>query len=58
MFNTEDIYQDVGGQILRRRGKTFDAELLDAMMGCPAAVALQRMIDWHALDATVDRVGR
>ncbi len=53
MFNTEDIYQDVGGQMLRRRGKTFDAELLDAMMGCPAAVALQRMIDWHALDATV-----
>ncbi|MGD9721341.1 MAG: HAD family hydrolase [Pirellulales bacterium] len=53
MFNTEDLYQDVGAQILRRRGKNFDDELLDAMMGCPAAVALQRMIDWHQLDATV-----
>jgi HAD superfamily hydrolase (TIGR01509 family) len=53
MFNTEEIYQDVGAEILRRRGKPFDAELLDAMMGCPADVALKRMIDWHALDATV-----
>jgi HAD superfamily hydrolase (TIGR01509 family) len=53
MFNTEELYQDVGAEILRRRGKRFDDELLDAMMGCPASVALQRMIDWHALDATV-----
>ncbi len=58
MFNTEELYQDVGAEMLRRRGKTFEAELLDAMMGCPAAVALQRMIDWHPLDDTVARVGR
>jgi HAD superfamily hydrolase (TIGR01509 family) len=53
MFNTEELYQDVGAELLRRRGKTFEADLLDAMMGCPARVALQRMIDWHQLDATV-----
>jgi HAD superfamily hydrolase (TIGR01509 family) len=53
MVNTEDLYQDVGAQILRRRGKQFDADLLDAMMGCPADIALQRMIDWHQLDDTV-----
>ncbi len=53
MFNTEDLYQDAGTQILRRRGKQFDDELLDAMMGCPASVALQRMIDWHRLDDTI-----
>ncbi len=53
MFNTEELYQGVGAEILRRRGKPFEAELLDAMMGCPARVALQRMIDWHQLDDTV-----
>jgi HAD superfamily hydrolase (TIGR01509 family) len=34
----------------------FDAELLDAMMGCPADVALRLMIDWHKLEATVDQL--
>lgn len=54
MFNTEELYQEAGTQILRRRGKDFDDELLDAMMGCPADVALQRMIDWHELDDTIE----
>ena len=52
MFNTEELYQYVGGEILRRRGKTFDADLLDKMMGRQPQVALQYMIDWHGLDAT------
>jgi HAD superfamily hydrolase (TIGR01509 family) len=56
MVNTEDLYQDVGGEMLRRRGKLFDAELLDAMMGRPADVALKIMIDWHALDATIEEL--
>ncbi|HWC91384.1 MAG TPA: HAD family phosphatase [Pirellulales bacterium] len=54
MFNTEDLYQDVGGEMLRRRGKLLEAELLDAMMGRPARVALQIMIDWHELADTVE----
>lgn len=54
MFNTEELYQEVGGLMLRRRGKTFDAELLDRIMGRPAGVALQIMIDYHELDATVE----
>ena len=53
MFNTEDLYQDVGTAMLRRRGKAFDAELLDGMMGRPANAALQLMIDYHQLDCTV-----
>jgi HAD superfamily hydrolase (TIGR01509 family) len=53
MFNTEDLYQEVGGEILRRRGKLFTPELLDAMMGRPADVALQLMIDAHALKSSV-----
>lgn len=56
MFNTEELYQDVGGELLRRRGYEFTAELLDQMMGRPSRVALQIMIDWHALDATVEQL--
>jgi HAD superfamily hydrolase (TIGR01509 family) len=56
MFNTEDLYQEVGGEILRRRGKTFTPELLDAMMGRPAEIALQLMIDANALDSSVDEL--
>ncbi|HWC89874.1 MAG TPA: HAD hydrolase-like protein, partial [Pirellulales bacterium] len=54
MFNTEELYQDVGGELLRRRGKVFTSELLDAMMGRPNRVALQIMVDWHSLPDTVD----
>ena len=56
MFNTEELYQLVGTEVLRRRGKTFDAELLDSMMGRPPRVALQLMIDWHQLDATIEEL--
>jgi HAD superfamily hydrolase (TIGR01509 family) len=52
MFNTEELYQYVGGELLRRRGKTFEPELLDQMMGRPPRVALQMMIDWNGLDET------
>ena len=53
LVNTEELYQDVGTELLRRRGKTFDADLLDAMMGRPQQKALSIMIDWHELDDTV-----
>ena len=54
LVNTEELYQDVGTDLLRRRGKTFDAELLDAMMGRPQHKALSIMIEWHGLDDTVE----
>ena len=53
IFNTEELYEEVGAQLLGRRGKKFTQELLDAMMGRPTTVALQIMIDWYQLDATV-----
>ncbi len=53
MFNTEDLYQEVGAKILDRRGKAFTSELLDQMMGRPSPVALQLMIDWHGLEDSV-----
>ncbi len=56
MFNTEDLYREVGTEILRRRGKTFEHDLLDAMMGRRPAQALAIMIEWHGLDATVEQL--
>lgn len=56
MFNTEELYQDVGARMLRKRGKQFTPELLDAMMGRPAEVALQMMIDAHGLASSVDEL--
>jgi HAD superfamily hydrolase (TIGR01509 family) len=53
LFNTEDLYWDVGDALLSRRGKRVTRELLDQMMGRPSRVALQLMIDFHGLDATV-----
>jgi HAD superfamily hydrolase (TIGR01509 family) len=56
MFNTEELYVDVGTEILRRRGHAFTEELLDQMMGRPSRVALQLMIERHALAATVEEL--
>jgi HAD superfamily hydrolase (TIGR01509 family) len=54
LFNTEELYQYVGTQLMERRGKTFEDELIHKIMGRPQRVALQMMIDWHGLDTTVD----
>ena len=56
MFNTEELYYEVGSEILRRRGYAFTPELLDQMMGRPSHVALQIMIDTHTLKATVQEL--
>lgn len=56
MFNTEELYQQVGRELLGRRGKEFTTELLDAMMGRRPQQALRIMIDWHSLDATVEQL--
>ena len=49
MFNTEGLYQQVGTEVLARRGKTMTCDLLNEMMGRKSLVALQIMIDWHDL---------
>src|SRR3954471_14832465 len=56
MFNTEELYQEVGAELLRRRGYEFKQELLDQMMGRPSHIALQIMIDTHTLKATVSEL--
>ena len=54
LVNTEELYQDVGTELLRRRGRTFGVDLLDAMMGRPQHNALSIMIKWHGLDVTIE----
>lgn len=49
MFNTEEIYFEVGSSVLRRRGCEFTRELSDAMMGRPPRAAFEVMIEWHSL---------
>jgi HAD superfamily hydrolase (TIGR01509 family) len=56
IFNTEELYVEVGDRLLRRRGHRVSQPLLDQMMGRPSPVALQIMIDWHRLDATVEEL--
>ncbi|MFM2094459.1 MAG: hypothetical protein RIS70_1583 [Planctomycetota bacterium] len=58
MFNTEQLYQQVGGEVLRRRGKVLTRELLDRMIGRPSRISLQVMIDWHQLDCDVETLQR
>jgi HAD superfamily hydrolase (TIGR01509 family) len=50
MFNTEDVYYEVGKELLCRRGKEFTHELSDAMMGRPPEPAFRTMIAWCGLD--------
>jgi len=54
LVNTEELYQHVGTELLRRRGKPFEPDLLDAMMGRPQQVSLRIMIDWHGLADTIE----
>src|SRR5258708_24239976 len=49
MFNTEDIFNEVGRVVLQRRGKEMTRELLQQMMGRRAPEALGLMIEFHAL---------
>ncbi len=56
MFNTEELYVEVGTELLGRRGHPFTLELEDQMMGRPSRVALQIMIETHRLSATVEEL--
>lgn len=53
IFNSEHLYNEIGRQLLARRGKELTNDLTDAMMGRTSHAALSLMIQWHDLDATV-----
>lgn len=50
MFNSEDVYFQVGMELLRRRGCEYSKELSDAIMGRPPRDCFETMIQWHALE--------
>jgi HAD superfamily hydrolase (TIGR01509 family) len=54
LINSEDLYEQAGETVLRRRGKTYDAELREQMMGRPVVDAIRLMIDCHSLPDSVD----
>lgn len=58
MFNTEDLYWQVGVELLDRRGCVLTRELVDQMMGRPGEVAYQIMIDHHKLDDSITDLQR
>lgn len=56
MFNTEDVYWEVGKRLLGRRGREFTRELSDAMMGRPPQPCFEIMIRWHGLNETWEQL--
>lgn len=54
MFNTEDLYDIVGEQLLNRRGQSFTTELKLAMMGLPGNDAFAVMKKRCGLDDPVE----
>jgi len=54
MFNSEDIFHEVGETTLRRRGKQLTQELHTRMLGRRAPEAMQICIDYHELDDSVE----
>lgn len=56
MFNTEDIFNEVGHEVLRRRGKLMTRDLLQQMMGRRAQEAIKLLVEYHALTDTVDEM--
>ena len=54
MFNTEDIFNAVGHEVCRRRGKEMTLDLLQQMMGRRAPEAIALMIEYHQWTDTVE----
>ena len=53
MFNTEDLYDEVGEILLGRRGQSFARELKLAMMGLPGPQAFEIMKQRCGLNETI-----
>ena len=56
MFNTEDLYDEVGDTLLQRHGQRFTRELKLEMMGRPDQEALAIMKDRCNLNQSVDEL--
>jgi pseudouridine 5'-phosphatase len=56
IVNSEDLYEQAGEEVLRRRGKTYDPVLREQIMGRPAVDSLRVMIEFHGLSDTVEEL--
>jgi len=56
MFNSEDVYTEVGRELLRRRGAEFTKDLKDAIMGLTARHSFEVMIEHCSLDDTPEQL--
>lgn len=56
MFNTEEVFQRSGTELLRRRGKVATPELFQRMMGRRAPEAFAAMIELYSLVETIDEL--
>ncbi|MEX0703123.1 MAG: HAD family phosphatase [Planctomycetales bacterium] len=56
MFNTEDVFNQAGRELLRRRGREMSEQLLSAMMGRRAPEAFAILIETLGLQETVDEL--
>lgn len=56
MFNTEDVFNRSGHELVRRRGKVMTAELLAKMMGRRAHESFAIMIEMLELTETVEEL--
>ncbi len=54
MFNTEDVFNLSGRELLRRRGREMTPELLSRMMGRRAHEAFTILVEMHGLTETID----
>lgn len=52
--NTEDLYEQAGIDLLARRGKTYDDDLRQHIMGRPVVDSIRLIIEAHALPDSVD----
>ncbi len=58
LFNTEELYDEMGIEMLRRRGKEIDHELVRRMMGLQARLALEMFIEHYGLKNTPEELMR
>ncbi len=58
LLNTEDLYQQVGIELMRRRGKEYREEVRKKMIGLPAAKAFGVLIEEEGLGDTWQQLQR
>lgn len=58
LLNTEDLYEDVGKELMRRRGKLYREEVRKQMIGLPAPNAFGVLIEQEGLSESWQELQR